>query len=101
MLSRDSVLHPTLPVVLALFRMLSLTQYSEPELDPIWVVLWCITVAFLLFVIVCLECPPPRTDICITFKSSLMRGRFRWYQSRRLAVGCDPRSETLFLAFSH
>ena len=33
-------------MVLALFRMLSLAQYSEPELDPMWVVLWCITVAF-------------------------------------------------------
>ena len=59
-LSRGFVLHPTLPLVLALFRMLSLARYSEPELDLMWVVLWCITVAFLLFVIVCLECPPPR-----------------------------------------
>jgi hypothetical protein len=25
-----------------------------------------------------------------------MGGRFRWYQSRRLAVGPDPRRETLF-----
>jgi hypothetical protein len=25
-----------------------------------------------------------------------MGGRFRWYQSRRLAVGRDPRSETPF-----
>jgi hypothetical protein len=25
-------------------------------------------------------------------------GRFRWYQSRRLAVGRDPRSETPFQA---
>jgi hypothetical protein len=25
-----------------------------------------------------------------------MGGCFRWYQSRRLAVGCDPRNETLF-----
>ena len=52
--------HPTLLVVLALFRMLPLARYSEPELDPMWVVLWCITVAVLLLVIVCLECPPPR-----------------------------------------
>ena len=28
-----------------------------------------------------------------------MRGCFRWYQSRRLAVGRDPRSETLFRPF--
>src|SRR6185312_11814883 len=42
---------------------------------------------------------PPRTDVGITFKSSLMRGRFRWYQSRRLAVGRDPRSKTLFRPF--
>ena len=40
---------------------------------------------------------PPGTDVCITFEFSLMRGRFRWYQSRRLAVGRDPRSETLFI----
>ena len=43
---------------------------------------------------------PPGTDICITFESPLMRGRFRWYQSRKLAVGCDPRIETLFLSLS-
>ena len=42
---------------------------------------------------------PPGTDVGITFKSSLMRGRFRWYQSHRLAVGRDPRSETLFQVF--
>ena len=40
---------------------------------------------------------PPGTDICITFKSPLMRGCFRWYQSHRLAVGCDPRIETSFV----
>ena len=39
---------------------------------------------------------PPGTDVCNTFKSSLMRGRFRWYQSRRLVVGRGPRSETHF-----
>jgi hypothetical protein len=27
-----------------------------------------------------------------------MGGRFRWYQSRRLAVGRDLRNETFFLA---
>ena len=43
---------------------------------------------------------PPETDICITFKSPLMRGRFKWYQSRKLAVGRDPRIETLFLSLS-
>ena len=59
-LSRGTVLHPTLPVVSAMFEMLSLAQYSEPELDPMWVVLWCITVAFLILIIVFLECPPPR-----------------------------------------
>ena len=26
----------------ALFEMFSLTQYSEPELDPMWVALWCL-----------------------------------------------------------
>ena len=29
-----------------------------------------------------------------------MRGRFRWYQSRRLALGRDPRSETPFSSIS-
>ena len=58
--SRVIVLHPTLPVEPTLFEMFSLAQYSEPELDPLWVVLWCITVAFLILVIVCLECPPSR-----------------------------------------
>ena len=52
--------HPTLPVVLALCKMLLLARYSEPELDPVWVVVWCITVAFLLLIIICIECPPPR-----------------------------------------
>src|SRR6185312_11300675 len=37
---------------------------------------------------------PPGTNVCNTFKSSLMRACFKWYQSRRLAVGRDPRSET-------
>ena len=93
-LSRGSVLHPTLPVVLALFRMLSLARYSEPELDPMWVVLWCITVVFYFLLLSVssvhllggLYCDvpsdiinvyqPPGIDICNTFKSSLMRGRF-------------------------
>jgi hypothetical protein len=47
-------------VVLALRKMLLLACYSEPELDPTWVMLWCITIAVLLLVIVCIECPPPR-----------------------------------------
>ena len=58
--SRGYVRTPTLPVVLALCKMLLLARYSEPELDPMRVVLWCITVAFLLLIIVCIECPPPR-----------------------------------------
>ena len=58
--SRGCVRTLTLPVVLALCKMILLARYSEPELDPMWVVLWYITVAFLLLVIVCLECPPPR-----------------------------------------
>ena len=44
---------------------------------------------------------PPGTDIGITFKSPLMRGRFRWYQSRKLAVGHDPKIETLFFELFH
>jgi hypothetical protein len=52
--------HPTLPVVLALRKMLLLACYSEPELDPMWVVLWCITIAVLLLIIVCIECTHPR-----------------------------------------
>ena len=43
---------------------------------------------------------PPGTDICITFKSPLMRGRFRWYQSRKLAVGRNPRIESPFSSLS-
>ena len=35
-LSRVIVLHPTLPVEPTLYEMLSLTQYSEPALDPMW-----------------------------------------------------------------
>jgi len=58
--SRVIVLHPTLPVEPALFKMFSLTQYSEPELDPMWVALWCYVVAWLLIIIVCIECPPRR-----------------------------------------
>ena len=49
-----------LPVVLALCKMLLLVRYSEPKLDPMWVVLWCITVAFLLLIIIYIECPPPQ-----------------------------------------
>ena len=56
--SRVIVLHPTLPVESALFEMLSLTQYSEPELDPMWVVVWCYVAAWLLIIIICIECPP-------------------------------------------
>ena len=58
--SRVIVLHPTLPVEPALFEMLALTQYSEPELDPMWVALWCYVVAWLLIIIICIECPPRR-----------------------------------------
>ena len=49
-----------LPVVLALCKMFPLACYSDPDPDPIWTVLWCITVAFLLLIIVCIECPPQR-----------------------------------------
>ena len=59
-LSRVIVLHPTVPVEPALFEMFSLTQYSEPELDPMWVALWCYVVAWLLVIIICIECPPRR-----------------------------------------
>ena len=51
---------PTCLVVLALCKMLLLAHYSEPELETVWVVLWCVTVAVLLLIIVCIECPPPR-----------------------------------------
>jgi len=57
-LSRVIVLHPTLPVESALSKMLSLTQHSEPEIDPVLVALWCIVVAWLILVIICIECPP-------------------------------------------
>ena len=46
--------------MLVLCKMLLLAQYSEPELETVWVVLWCITVAVLLLIIVCIECLPPR-----------------------------------------
>jgi len=58
--SRGCVRTPTLPVVLALCKMILLAHHSEPELETVWVVLWCITVAVLLLIIVCIECPPPR-----------------------------------------
>ena len=57
-LSRVIVLHPTLPVEPALFEMLSLTQYSEPALDPMWFAVWCYVVAWLIVIIICIECPP-------------------------------------------
>ena len=44
----------------AQFEMLSLTQYSELELDHMWVALWCYVVAWLLVIIICIECPPRR-----------------------------------------
>jgi len=50
--------HPTLPVVLARFKILPLACYSDPDLDPVLVVLWSVVVIFLLLVIVFLECPP-------------------------------------------
>ena len=49
---RVIVLYPTLPVEPALSEMFSLTQYSEPELDPMWVAVWCYVVAWLLFIII-------------------------------------------------
>ena len=58
-LSRGCVRTPTLPVVLVRCKMLLQAHYSEPELETVWVVLWCITVAILLLIIVCIECPPP------------------------------------------
>ena len=51
---------PTLPVVLVLYKMLLLAHYSEPELETVWVVLWSITIAVLLLIIVCIESPPSR-----------------------------------------
>src|SRR6185436_9663310 len=58
-LSRGCVRTPTLPVVLALCKMFMLAQHFEPELETVWVVFWCIIVAVLLLIIVCIECPPP------------------------------------------
>ena len=58
--SRGCVRTLTLPVVLALCKMILLADHSEPELETVWVVLWCITVAVLLLIIVCIECSPPR-----------------------------------------
>ena len=47
--SRWSLPHPTLPMVLALCRMLSLASYSKPDPDPILIELWSIVLAFLLY----------------------------------------------------
>ena len=47
-------------MVLALYRMLPLASYSEPDLDPIWIVIWSIVVALLVLIIMCIECPLPR-----------------------------------------
>ena len=58
--SRGCVQTPTLPVVLVLCKMFLLAHHSELELETVWVVLWCITVAVLLLIIVCIECLPPR-----------------------------------------
>ena len=55
--SRVIVLHPTLPVELALFEMPPLSQYSEPVLDPMWFAVWCYVVAWLIIIIICIECP--------------------------------------------
>ena len=57
-LSRVIVLHPTLPVEPALYEMPSLSQYSEPVLDPMWFAVCCYVVAWLLIIIICIECPP-------------------------------------------
>ena len=73
--------------------MSSLSQYSEPVLDPMWFAVWCYVVAWLIIIIICIECPPRFVRFwtiwcnkcgisllglvfCITFKFSLMRGRF-------------------------
>ena len=58
--SRGCVRTPTLPVVLSLCKMILLAHHSEPELETVWVMLWCIIVAVLLLIIVCIECPSPR-----------------------------------------
>ena len=39
-------------------EMPSLSQYSEPALDPMWFAVWCYVVAWLLIIIICIECPP-------------------------------------------
>ena len=57
---RGCVRTPTLPVALALCKMILLAHHSDPELETVWVMLWCITVAVLLLIIVCIESPPPR-----------------------------------------
>ena len=89
----------------------SLSQYSEPALDPMLFAVWCYVVAWLLIIIICIECPPRfvrlwtiwcnKCDIsllglvfCITIKSSSMRGRFTshsclcLYSKVNNTVGC-------------
>ena len=40
-------------------EMPSLSQYSEPVLDPMWFAVWCYVVAWLIIIIIiCIECPP-------------------------------------------
>ena len=39
-----------------LSEMFSLTQYFEPELDPMWVAVWCYVVAWLLFIFNIVAC---------------------------------------------
>ena len=80
-----------------------LSQYSEPALDPMWFAIWCYVVAWLVIIIICIECPPRFVRLwtiwcnkcgisllglllCITFKFSLRRGRFtshaRYYDKK-------------------
>ena len=35
-----------------------LSQYSEPVVDPMWFAVWCYVVAWLVIIIICIECPP-------------------------------------------
>ena len=39
-------------------EMSSLSQYSEPVLDPMWFAVWCYVVAWLIIIIICIECLP-------------------------------------------
>ena len=77
--------------------------WARAALDPMWFAVWCYVVAWLLIIIICIECPPRFVRLwtiwcnkcgisllglvfCITFKFSLMRGRFNQLVLRLVVI---------------